>query len=225
MTRDELQRFQACRWILLDFDGPVCSAFAGYPAPEVAEELRERARRVGVRWPASLAAERDPMEVLRKLYDVAPEFHAEAEAALTSAETRSVLTADPTPGAVGFLRACQDSGRPLAIVSNNSSEAVQVFLEKQSLGSYVKEVVGRSKESPNLMKPAPHALHIAMRELSAVPKNCALVGDSSTDIEAAHAAGVIAVGYANRQGKTEEFQRLRAEVVVEHMSELASAFR
>ena len=29
------------RYLLLDFDGPVCSIFAGLPAPEVADELRK----------------------------------------------------------------------------------------------------------------------------------------------------------------------------------------
>jgi hypothetical protein len=29
------------RYLLLDFDGPVCSIFAGLPAPTVAEELRK----------------------------------------------------------------------------------------------------------------------------------------------------------------------------------------
>ncbi len=44
--------------VLLDFDGPVCSVFAGYPAPHVAAELAEvlRQRRVDV--PPDLASER-----------------------------------------------------------------------------------------------------------------------------------------------------------------------
>lgn len=29
------------RWLLLDFDGPICSIFSGLPAPTVAEKLRK----------------------------------------------------------------------------------------------------------------------------------------------------------------------------------------
>ena len=29
------------RWLLIDFDGPICSIFAGLPAPSVADHLRK----------------------------------------------------------------------------------------------------------------------------------------------------------------------------------------
>ena len=29
------------RWLLLDFDGPICSIYAGLPAPTVADQLRK----------------------------------------------------------------------------------------------------------------------------------------------------------------------------------------
>lgn len=34
------------------------------------------------------------------------------------------------------------------------------------------------------------------------PARCTLIGDSPTDIQAAHAAKVRSIGYANRPGKT-----------------------
>ena len=51
--------------ILLDFDGPLCSVFAGYPAPEIAAELVELLQRQGVPLPPRLTSETDPLEVLR----------------------------------------------------------------------------------------------------------------------------------------------------------------
>lgn len=44
--------------VLLDFDGPVCSIFAGYPAPELVDVLR----RHGVDVPPDLASEPDPLK-------------------------------------------------------------------------------------------------------------------------------------------------------------------
>lgn len=45
--------------VLLDFDGPVCSFFAGYPAPQAAGELVDVMRRRGVDVPPGLAGEPD----------------------------------------------------------------------------------------------------------------------------------------------------------------------
>ncbi|MBD0324414.1 MAG: hypothetical protein ICV72_13665 [Aldersonia sp.] len=48
--------------VLLDFDGPICSVFAGHPAPAVAERIRDYLRREG--WPVNKLPESDdPMVV------------------------------------------------------------------------------------------------------------------------------------------------------------------
>jgi HAD-hyrolase-like len=51
--------------ILLDFDGPVCGLFAGYPASRIAGELVGLLQRRGVALPRQLPSETDPLEVLR----------------------------------------------------------------------------------------------------------------------------------------------------------------
>ena len=53
--------------LLLDFDGPVCGIFAGYPAPRVARELIAALRAAGVDVPDATAEQTDPIEVLRLL--------------------------------------------------------------------------------------------------------------------------------------------------------------
>ena len=51
--------------ILLDFDGPVCTVFAGYPADVVASELRGILLNSDVQLPTAVAEETDPLQVLR----------------------------------------------------------------------------------------------------------------------------------------------------------------
>jgi phosphoglycolate phosphatase len=48
--------------VLFDFDGPVCSVFAGYPAPKVAQQLRLdlEALRPDLAWSAAGRSD-DPM--------------------------------------------------------------------------------------------------------------------------------------------------------------------
>ncbi len=51
------------------------------------------------------------------------------------------------------------------------------------------------------MKPNPGPVLAALTALDVRPEECILIGDSTSDIEAAHAAGIAAIGYANKPGK------------------------
>ncbi|GAA1450545.1 HAD family hydrolase [Nocardiopsis tropica] len=225
MTPEEQSVVRGCRAVLLDFDGPVCSAFAGYPAPQVARDMMVRSAEAGVSISVEAGAETDPMKVLRYLFEVAPERQAESERMLRDAEVLSVAEASPTPGAVEFMKACKETGRPLAVVSNNSPEAVTAFFDEHCLTKLIDGVFGRSRESPELMKPHPHLLELALKELSIRPATCLMVGDSETDIEVAKAVGMPVVGYANRPDKAERFHTLGSNVVTEDMVELAAVVR
>ncbi|MFL1429792.1 MULTISPECIES: HAD family hydrolase [unclassified Nocardiopsis] len=225
MTPEEENVIRRCRAVLLDFDGPVCDAFAGYPAPRVARDMVSRAVDAGVSVPLEIKEETDPMEVLRGLFKIASEWHSEAERVLREAETVSVTEASPTSGAIEFMEACRETGRPLVVVSNNSPEAVNAFLGKHGLASLTLGIFGRSRLSPKLMKPHPHLLEVALEGLSAAPGDCLMVGDSATDIEVAKVMGVPVAGYANKAGKAERFRALGSDVVTEDMAELATQLR
>ncbi|MFD3684547.1 HAD family hydrolase [Nocardiopsis sp. NPDC058631] len=220
MTPEEQNIIRRCRAVLLDFDGPVCSAFAGYPAPQVARDMLARSREAGVPISEKASTETDPMEVLRYLFEVAPERHSESERMLREAEVISVAEASPTPGAVEFMQACKETGRCLVVVSNNSPEAVEAFLKAHGLTKLVRAVFGRSRESPELMKPHPHLLELAFKELPVGPSDCLMVGDSVTDIEVAKAMRVPVAGYANKPGKVEAFRLLESDVVIQRMEDL-----
>ncbi|MFW6639915.1 HAD family hydrolase [Nocardiopsis algeriensis] len=220
MITKAVELMRRVRAVLLDFDGPMCSAFAGYPAHEVAEHILDNAREAGLSLPSEVLRNTDPMQVLRHLYQVAPQFHVHAERLLRDAEVRSVLEAKPGPGAVDFLEACKETGRTVAVVSNNSPESVTAFLDLHDLNGYITSVHGREKTSPDFMKPHPYLLKNALQALSFSAEKCLMVGDSTADIKAAHTIGVPAAGYANRPGKTSLFEQLGSEIIIHHMEEL-----
>lgn len=56
---------------------------------------------------------------------------------------------------------------------------------------------------------------------SSVTAACALVGDSTTDVEAAHAICAATIAYANKPGKTERLAG--ADAVITSMAELLDA--
>ena len=86
-------------------------------------------------------------------------------------------------------------------------------------------IAARPSHDPALLKPSPHLINEAIFGLDANPAESALVGDSFTDIEASHSAGVASIGYANRPGKRERMTELRAGAVITSMADLALSLR
>ncbi|SCL39237.1 haloacid dehalogenase superfamily, subfamily IA, variant 3 with third motif having DD or ED/haloacid dehalogenase superfamily, subfamily IA, variant 1 with third motif having Dx(3-4)D or Dx(3-4)E [Micromonospora pallida] len=210
--------------ILLDFDGPVCSIFANYPAPKVAAELVDVLRRRGVDVPPDLASEPDPLEVLRRTGATGDQDATRAvEDALCAAERRAVETAEPTPYGREVIVAARQAGVPVAVVSNNSADAVTAYLTAHRLAGYVSPVVGRVYAKPARMKPHPEPVLDAVRALGAIPSDCVLIGDSLSDIEGARAAGASVIGYANRPSKEDAFRMAGADAVITCMGMVAEA--
>lgn len=157
------QLVAASRAILFDFDGPVCRLFARYPAATLAGRLRDELARHGVELSESLAGGRDPLAVLRWVGEHRPDLVETAEQLVVAAELEAVRTAEPTPGAHDAIRAAAKSGRPVAIVSNNSQPAIEAYLATYQLTDAVNLVVGRAHPEPTRMKRPPHRLRQDLR--------------------------------------------------------------
>ncbi|MEU8182555.1 HAD family phosphatase [Micromonospora sp. NPDC049047] len=222
MTADLGRLLGGAGAMLLDFDGPVCSIFAGYPAPQVAAELVDVLRRHNVDVPPDLASEPDPLEVLRRTGATGDQGVTRAvEDALCEAERRAAETAEPTPYGREVIIAARQAGLLVAVVSNNSAGAVTAYLTAHRLAGYVSPVVGRAYADPMLMKPNPEPIMQAVRALGETPGRCVLVGDSMSDIEGARSAGVPVIGYANRPPKAAAFRSAGADVVITSMGAIA----
>jgi len=206
-------------YVLLDFDGPVCSIFAGLPAPTVADQLRKLF--AADQLPDHVKNSPDPIELFIHAGEVSSELAARVEAEMTDLEVAAVATAKPTAYVHEVLAACRESGRTVAVVSNNSVRAVNAYLDRHSLSDGVALVVARSSHDPALLKPSPHLIEIAVEKLDADPAATTLVGDSLTDIVAAHRAGIASIGYSNKPGKQERMTELQAGAVITSMSDLA----
>ncbi|MER5484034.1 HAD family hydrolase [Streptomyces sp. NPDC002812] len=214
----------ASKAILFDFDGPICDVFRGLPAPGVAEELADLLSTLAPALAFAARSTDDPMEVHRLSQEAGSTVLAAVESALTAAEIRAVKVAgDPAAGSVQALYAACDSGRHVAIVSNNSTECVREYLNQHGVLGLVDEIIGRPVLRPDLMKPSPYPLVAAASALVVLPSQAVLIGDSVTDIEAARAAGVQCVGYANKPRKIRALAEAGADVVVVQMQEIADA--
>ena len=80
------------RYLLLDFDGPICSIFGGLPAPTVAEKLRKL---FTGELPDEIANTPDPIEVFYYSATVSDEMAARVEAEMADLEVAAVPPPSP----------------------------------------------------------------------------------------------------------------------------------
>ncbi|GGI92374.1 hydrolase [Saccharopolyspora subtropica] len=202
--------------VLLDFDGPVCAVFGGFPDHQVAAELRTMLDGV---LPEAIDRSRDPFDVLKYAVTTGSQPNA-VERRLTELETRAVTLAPATTGAAEVLDVLARQGIPVVIVSNNSVAAVEAYLRENGLADKVAGVSARESADVERLKPQPYLLLQAAEFLGVPPGECVMIGDSVTDIDAARQAGAKGIGYANKQGKRVRLMRHQPAAIIERMSEL-----
>ena len=220
---DEILR--RTRHLLIDFDGPICSLFGGIPTASVADHLRKVTTRQDIQLPPAVANTTDWFEILAFAASISPDLAAAVETELAEIESAAATTAVSTPHAHDAIAACRESGRSVAVVSNNSAVAVRAYLEAHDLAHRVAAVAARTGSDPAILKPSPYLIKQAASALDASPSACAVVGDSPTDIQAAHSAGALSIGYASKLGEHERMTQAGVGAVIDSMADLTLRLR
>ena len=213
------------RYLLLDFDGPICDIYACLPAATVTDRLRKHLDGRGVELPGEIAHTDDPLEVFAYSATISPELAAEVEAEMTDLEVTAIATAKPTPYVHEVLAACQETGRTTAVVSNNSARAVHTYLAQHGLDDRISHIIARTSHDPTLLKPNPHLIEQALAVLGAQPRECTLLGDSATDIQSARLADITSIGYANRPDKRDQLAATGAGAIITTLADLVLRLR
>ncbi|GAA4593712.1 HAD family hydrolase [Planotetraspora phitsanulokensis] len=211
---------QRAQYVLLDFDGPICDVFSGFPAPEVAAILRKMLKDAGVDLPPDIQEQDDPMEVFRFSAQLGSNLNHATLKTLTALEVEAAATAEPTPGAIELIQRSHATGKAIAVVSNNSEAAVTAFIHTHGLLPTIDLISARVEPDPSLMKPNPHLVRQAIAQLGADVSRSLLIGDSVTDMQASKATGITAVGYANKPGKAKLLEAAGADLLVASIEEL-----
>ncbi|WP_042403655.1 HAD family hydrolase [Streptacidiphilus carbonis] len=228
----EAQRMvRQAKAVVLDFDGPICALFGRHHAPGVAQRLCRELERRGC-LPAELVDCQDPHQVLRELrlrllakgWTPARAIAEEDRiaASLTSEEVTAAGTAPPTHLAAELIRTLAARGTGLAVVSNNSKEAVDRHLREHGLlDVFSGPVIGRPKD-PRRIKPDPGELLRAVDQLglSGEPRPAVLIGDSAADFLAARRAGTGFVGFRCSEASATALSSCGAGVAVDSLEPL-----
>jgi phosphoglycolate phosphatase len=213
------------RYLLLDFDGPVCDIFAGLPAPAIAGQLRKLLTGQNHQLPDNIAQTMDPLEIFAYSATISADLAASVEAEMADLELAAVPTARPTPYVHEVVTSCRDTGRTVAIVSNNSGRAVHAYLARHGLDDRIQLIAARTSPDPALLKPSPHLIDQAITSLAAPTRECVLIGDTTADIQAAGQAGIDSIGYANQPGKHASLTQAGAQAVISSLADLVLPLR
>ncbi len=162
----------------------------------------------------------DPFEVLAYAIRIDDSTARAVEDAFRVGEVEAVDKAPQTPDLPAVLDYLASDGRVVTIVSNNSTDAVETYLRTTGLGRYISSVSARTVDDAGRLKPQPHLLQQAMAIHGTSPGECLMIGDSTTDIQAARAAGTLVVAYANKPGKRERLAAHQPDAIIDHMADL-----
>ncbi|MFC3573204.1 HAD family hydrolase [Streptomyces yaanensis] len=217
------------RFILFDFDGPICRLFAGHSAEHVARDLVAWLEGQGLQ--GLLTEEErvhpDPMAVLYAVNRRRPrsDLVAELEERLTQQELKAVATAWPTAYADPLIRTWAAVGARLAVATNNSARTATRYLADRGLtGCFAPNVYGRTQDLHHL-KPHPHCLNRALSAMGAAPSSALMIGDAPSDLDAARQAGVPFLGYARNARKEKLLREAGADDVVSSLEPVLRILR
>ncbi len=111
----------------------------------------------------------------------------------------------------------------LAVVTNKPERFARRILDALGVGNRFCVILGG--DSTAVGKPDPAPLRLAMELCDATPADTVMVGDSSVDIRAGRAAGVVTCGIAYEKAVEEKLQAAECDFMIHEMGELLLHFR
>ncbi|RJX34365.1 MAG: HAD family hydrolase [Desulfarculus sp.] len=198
--------------LIFDFDGTLAELNIDFAL--MARRVQELARDMGFRgpWPAGYTLEQ--MQAAAAV--LGPDFQRRAQEIIESME----LEAAGRGRLFGFTRPllvrAGERGLGLAVISRNCGAAIRQLLpevDRLCQAFLPREAVSR---------PKPHPGHVlaACRALVVAPASAAMIGDHPTDVQAARAAGCLAVGVASGRVDAAGLREAGAQVVLPDAGEV-----
>lgn len=126
----------------------------------------------------------------------------------------SLTESDVPEGVLPTLALLKKRGYSLALAS--ASKNAPLILERTGLGAYLDAVADGNCVTRS--KPDPEVFLVAAEKLGIVPGECAAVDDALAGVEAARAAGMLAVGYGDSTASG------AGDINLERFSQLAEVF-
>lgn len=122
------------------------------------------------------------------------------------------------PGMIELLKELKDRGLKIAVATNKVHIAVAPLMAKYFPGIRFDSMIGQREGMP--VKPHPQIMYDILKETDCQPSEALHVGDTATDMQLAHSAGVTPVGVLWGYRPLEELQEAGAKFIIEKPEEL-----
>jgi phosphoglycolate phosphatase len=191
--------------IIFDFDGTLAELNLDFGL--MARRVEELARGEGFLgpWPTGYL-----LEVVKQVAAALGNgFQERAGRVIEAVELEAAARSRLFPFTRPLLTQARGQGLALAVVSRNCGAAIRHLLpEADSLNAFL------PRERAPRPKPHPDQIWDACRQMGLDPGQAAMVGDHPTDMQAAVAAGCLAVGVTSGRVGGEELREAGAQVVL-----------
>ena len=122
------------------------------------------------------------------------------------------------PGMIELLKALKERGLKIAVATNKVHVAVAPLMAKYFPGIHFDSLIGQREGVP--VKPAPQIMYDILKETGCQPSEALHVGDTATDMQLAHNAGVESVGVLWGYRPLGELQEAGADYIIRTPEEL-----
>lgn len=122
------------------------------------------------------------------------------------------------PGMIELLKELKDRGLKIAVATNKVHIAVAPLMAEYFPGIRFDSMIGQREGIP--VKPHPQIMYDILKETDCQPSETLHVGDTATDMQLAHSAGVTPVGVLWGYRPLEELQEAGAKFIIEKPEEL-----
>ena len=121
-------------------------------------------------------------------------------------------------GITDLLTKLKKRGLKIAVATNKVHIAVAPLMAKYFPTIRFDSMIGQREGVP--VKPAPQIMFDILKETGCVPSETLHVGDTATDMQLAHNAGIVPVGVLWGYRPLEELQEAGARYIIEHPLDL-----
>lgn len=122
------------------------------------------------------------------------------------------------PGMIELLKELKDRGLKIAVATNKVHIAVAPLMAKYFPGIRFDSMIGQREGIP--VKPHPQIMYDILKETGCQQSEALHVGDTATDMQLAHSAGVTPVGVLWGYRPLEELQEAGAKFIISRPEEL-----
>ncbi len=209
----------------LSFDGAVCDLSSALRDLSACDHLRNTIAERGIPLPADVIVAGDPLEVLSYAADADRGLAIRLESELTQLEIRAAADATLTPHVHDVVNACRESGRSVAIISQNAIRAVNLYLNAHDLADMADNIIAREAAGLSDVRPTTQLVERTVTDLKAAPSTCALVCTTVEAIEAAEISGAYSIAYARTSSDHDRLASAGAGTIITSLTHLALRLR